>query len=335
MGDSSAPVVAAIILNWNGGRDSVRAITSLEGSAYPALRIILVDNGSEPDDLAFVKAACPDVTYVELFENHGFGRAVNLGAAEAFRLGADHLLLLNNDAIFPDGVPVIERLVSELTQDDAIGAVGPIIVDDDAQHTVQAAGFFLRPSFPIPRAVGKGIPYRLARTQTFRFGYLQGSCLLVRGAAFVAVNGMDPDFFFLAEDADLMIRLRAAGFRASLVRDVFVVHRKSSSIKAGSDNYLYAALRSNLIFLKKHARWYEMPSAMLTMAAITVALAGLSWATRKKLGLRSIRRAWSDFFARRWGGHTGVWAPGYVPPDFTRIWAERRARNSVTQSPGC
>jgi N-acetylglucosaminyl-diphospho-decaprenol L-rhamnosyltransferase len=330
--NGTAPAVAAIILNWNGSRDTARAIASLKASAYPALTIIVVDNGSDPSDLADVKAHCPDVVFVELSHNHGFGRAVNIGAAAAFRLGADHLLLFNNDAAVPRGEPVIERLVSELGTSDRIGAVGPIIVDDDERRTVQAAGFFLAPSFPVPRAVGRGTAYDVARTRTYRFGYLQGSCLLIRGSAFVAINGMDPDFFFLAEDADLMLRLKAAGFRASLLRDVYVVHRKSSSIKAGSDNYIYASLRSNLIFLRKHARWYEVPSACITMVAISFGLAGLSWLTRRRFGFASIVRAWSHFFSRRWGGHDGSWAAGYTPIDFRTVWAERPALSSADRS---
>jgi N-acetylglucosaminyl-diphospho-decaprenol L-rhamnosyltransferase len=335
MTESRLPVVAAIISNWNGGSDSIRAIHSLAASAYAPLRIIVVDNGSATDDLASIKAQVSDVVFVELAENHGFGRAVNIGAATAFRLGAEHLLLFNNDAAIPTGVPVIEGLVSELARSETIGAVGPIIVDSDERHTVQAAGFFLRPCFPIPQAVAKGTPYDIVRTQSHRFGYLQGSCLLVRGTAYVAVNGFDPDFFFLAEDADLMLRLKTAGYRASLVRDAYVVHRKSSSIKAGSDNYIYASLRSNLIFLKKHARWYEVPSAALTMLAISIALCALSFATRRKFGLASVVRAWSDFFAGRWGGHGGTWATGYVPLDFKAIWDERPDRNSAVRFPEC
>jgi len=304
------PLVAAIVLNWNGSRDSVRALESLARSRYPALRIILVDNGSAPEDLAAIKCACPDIVYLEFAENHGFGRAVNLGAATALRLGAEHLLLFNNDALIPDGVPVIERLVAELESCPAIGVAGPIIVDDDVHRTVQAAGITLRPMFPVPRGVGKGLAYDVARRRSARFDFLQGSCLLVRGSAFVRVNGMDPDFFFLVEEADLMVRLKAAGFRASLVRDAYVVHRRSSTIGAGSERYAYALLRSLLIFLKKHAHWYELPTAVLTMLALSTRLA---WPRR----LATIARAWRDFFAGRWGGHGGAWPPGYATPDFT------------------
>jgi N-acetylglucosaminyl-diphospho-decaprenol L-rhamnosyltransferase len=248
--------------------------------------------------------------------NHGFGRAVNLGAAEALRAGAEHVLLFNNDAAIPAGVPVIERLVAEVETSPAIAAAGPIIVDDDARRAVQAAGIALRPFFPAARGVGKGLPYAVARTRTFRYDFLQGSCLLIRGSAFARVAGMDPDFFFQCEDADLLIRLRRAGFTSALVRDVYVTHRKSASIGPGSDAAMYASVRSKLIFVKKHARWYELPTAVLTLLVISLGLSARSVFARRRPAVRPIVRAWRDFFAGRWGGHDGTWASGYRQPKF-------------------
>jgi hypothetical protein len=67
---------------------------------------------------------------------------------------------------------------------------------------------------------------------------------------------------------------------------------------------------------KKHARWYEWPSAMLTMLGVSIALAGSCAVRRKRLAARPIVSAWADFFAGRWGGYDGIWASGYRPPDF-------------------
>jgi GT2 family glycosyltransferase len=296
-GSAPAPVVAALVINWNGGRDTVRAVRSLQASRYPALRVLLVDNGSAPVDVAYIQAECPGVSVLALAENIGFSRAVNRGAQAALRDGAEHVLLFNNDALLPADVPVIERLVAELTRSAATGAAGPIIVDDDDRLRVQAAGVALRPSFPAPRGLGRGTPYASAGRKTFRFDFLQGSCLLVRGAAFVQLGGLDPDFFFYAEDADFMIRLRAAGFEAVLVRDVYVRHRKSRTIVAGSANQTYASLRSTLIFLKKHARRHEVLPAAVTMLATSVVFATV------RLQPVPVVRAWTDFFAGRWEGH--------------------------------
>lgn len=285
---------------------------------------MLVDNGSAADEVGIIRQRCPEVEIVALAANHGFGRAVNLGAAAAFRLGAEHLLLFNNDATLPPDEPVIEQLVARLESDPAIGAVGPIILEDDGV-TVQAAGIAFRAFFPAPRGIGKGLPYAAARRRTVRFDFLQGSCLLVRGSAFAALGGLDADIFFFLEDADLCARLQQAGYRVELLRDASVRHRRSSTIVAGSDNDVYLSLRSTLIYLRKHARWYELPTAALTLVGLSFVHAG--WRGLARPPLAAIVRAWSDFFAGRWGGFRGTWPPGYTPPDL-------RVTTVTADSPG-
>jgi GT2 family glycosyltransferase len=43
--------------------------------------------------------------------------------------------------------------------------------------------------------------------------FLKGACLLIRREAFEQAGGMDPQFFFFCEEADLCRRMRAAGRR--------------------------------------------------------------------------------------------------------------------------
>jgi GT2 family glycosyltransferase len=51
------PKVAIIVLNWNGWRDTIECLESLQRLTYPAVdRIILVDNGSTDDSLEKIKA---------------------------------------------------------------------------------------------------------------------------------------------------------------------------------------------------------------------------------------------------------------------------------------
>jgi len=42
----SWPKVAIIILNWNGWRDTIECLESLQHITYPNYQIIVVDNGS-------------------------------------------------------------------------------------------------------------------------------------------------------------------------------------------------------------------------------------------------------------------------------------------------
>jgi len=50
------PRVAIIILNWNGWRDTIECLESLQRITYPNYQIIVVDNGSTDDSIEKIKA---------------------------------------------------------------------------------------------------------------------------------------------------------------------------------------------------------------------------------------------------------------------------------------
>jgi GT2 family glycosyltransferase len=50
--------VAVVILNWNGWRDTIECLESLQHLDYPAFRILIIDNGSMDDSLVRIRAWC-------------------------------------------------------------------------------------------------------------------------------------------------------------------------------------------------------------------------------------------------------------------------------------
>jgi len=50
------PKVAIIVLNWNGWRDTIECLESLQQLAYPNYQVIVVDNGSTDDSVGKIKA---------------------------------------------------------------------------------------------------------------------------------------------------------------------------------------------------------------------------------------------------------------------------------------
>jgi len=50
------PKVAIIILNWNGWRDTIECLESLQRITYPNYQVIVVDNGSTDNSVARIKA---------------------------------------------------------------------------------------------------------------------------------------------------------------------------------------------------------------------------------------------------------------------------------------
>ncbi|KUK57297.1 MAG: Glycosyl transferase, family 2 [Synergistales bacterium 53_16] len=55
-GKETWPKVAIIVLNWNGWRDTIECLESLQRLTYPNYQIIVVDNGSTDDSVEKIKA---------------------------------------------------------------------------------------------------------------------------------------------------------------------------------------------------------------------------------------------------------------------------------------
>ena len=104
--------LAAVVLNWNGGDDTLAALDSL--GDVPA---ICVDNGStDGSDLA-VEERFPDVELIRTGANLGFAGGNNVGIRRALERGADWVLLLNNDAVAEPGLPEALERAAELRPD--------------------------------------------------------------------------------------------------------------------------------------------------------------------------------------------------------------------------
>ncbi len=180
------------------------------GGAYP---IVVVDNSSSPATRAVVEGA--GARYVDPGENLGFAAAVNVGLRWIALRDVD-VLLLNPDAVIaPDDVELLRRA---LHAGETVACVAP------AQHrpgsdvpSSPVCWPFPTPARAWAEAVGLG---RFGRG----WGYVIASVLLVRGAAFVDVGGLDEGFFLYAEEADWERRATRRGWRVAYCAEASAVH---------------------------------------------------------------------------------------------------------------
>ena len=91
--------LVAVVLNWNGGEDTLAALASLGDVAT-----ICVDNGSTDGSDVAVEERFPKVELIRTGANLGFAGGNNVGIRRALERGADWVLLLNNDAVAEPGV---------------------------------------------------------------------------------------------------------------------------------------------------------------------------------------------------------------------------------------
>src|SRR5262249_11140243 len=89
--------VVIIILNWNGGADTVACLESLAAADLQGASVLVVDNGSRDASIAEVRARFPAQRILALSENRGYAGGNNAGMQAALDEGAAGVLLLNND----------------------------------------------------------------------------------------------------------------------------------------------------------------------------------------------------------------------------------------------
>lgn len=244
------PRVSVIVLGWNGRDDTLACLRSLRRATYPALSVIAVDNASTDGGPEAVAAEFPDVRLVRLDENRGFAGGVNVGVAAALESGADHVLLLNNDATVEAGF--LEPLV-EAASAVGIGAACSQILDAGERVWYAGASYDPRRGHQ-GRHTGYGgtpIPASVAPYETDR---ACGGAMLVPRASLERVGLLDDSLFAYAEDVDWSLRARAHGLRIVVVPASVVRHRVSASTGgASSPDSVYYALRNGLVVAERHA----------------------------------------------------------------------------------
>ncbi|MBP7184871.1 MAG: glycosyltransferase, partial [Saprospiraceae bacterium] len=115
--------VAILILNYNGIDYLTKFVPTLIKFTPNFCELIVADNASTDNSVAFLKSNYPDIKIIQLSENHGFADGYN--RAIDF-INHEYTLLLNSDIEVTENW--ITPLYEMITKDDNIGAVQPVVL---------------------------------------------------------------------------------------------------------------------------------------------------------------------------------------------------------------
>jgi GT2 family glycosyltransferase len=230
-----APLVSIIVpTRDHAGMLAACAEGVLDRTDYPAIELIIVDNGSEQaETLALFDRLAEDPRVRILSAPGPFNYAAlnNRAAAEA---RGDILLLLNND-IEVISAGWLRELVSQALRPD-VGAVGAklLYADDTLQHGGVVLGLGGVAGHYLTGAgrddAGNSGSLGLVR----EVSAATAACLALRRGVFEAVGGFDAANLPVAfNDVDLCLRIRAAGWRILWTPFAELYHLESAS--RGSD----------------------------------------------------------------------------------------------------
>jgi GT2 family glycosyltransferase len=240
----NAPV-ACILVNWNGWRDTVACVESLLRSDYSNLSILVVDNGSSDDSVPQLQAAFPWLEILNAGANLGFAAGNNVGIEIALKRGAIYVWLLNNDTIVDPHT--LTALVSAAESDPSLGEIGSVLHYAHEPTRVQAWG-----GGKINLWTGMSRHYH-GPVEADQLDFLTAASVLVPAAVLRQVGLLDDHYFMYWEDADLSLRIRAAGWKLGVAPNATLRHKEGGSTgqkSAAFDRYVGA---SGIRFLRKFA----------------------------------------------------------------------------------
>ena len=297
----SQGLVAVIVLNWNRREDTLACLRSLGRLDYPELLLLLVDNGSTDGTSEAVRRDFPGVEVLQLEANLGFADGNNAGIRRALELGADYVLVLNND-VEVDPASVTE-LVAEARTRPGAGALTPKILYFEPPDLIWFAGA----SFD-PRSGYNGRQRGYRERDDGRFDQVVetdrvcGAAMLVPRPVLEQVGVFDGELFAYSEDTDWSLRARAAGYRLYVVPASKVWHKISvSSGGESSPTTLYYGLRNTIAVCERHAPLGPVGTWRRRLVLVVAHVVQALLSDRKREGLAAVAEGWRDLRAGRFG----------------------------------
>ena len=252
------PLVAVVILNWNGKKYLEQFLPSVLSSAYANLRIIVADNASTDDSVNFVSRHFPTVEIIRNDTNEGFAKGYNTALK---KVEADYYVLLNSDVEVDRNW--IGPVISLMESDCSIAACQPKILSyyqkDFFEYAGACGGWIDRFGYPFSR----GRVFDICERDKGQYDtaeacfWASGAALFVRASCYWEVGGLDEYFFAHQEEIDFCWRLQRRGYKIFVQPASVVFHVGGGTLPKGNSRKTYLNFRNNLIMMYKNLPWFS------------------------------------------------------------------------------
>ncbi|HEY0825757.1 MAG TPA: glycosyltransferase family 2 protein [Ramlibacter sp.] len=287
--------VGAIVVNWNGWRDTVACLESLLALEDAPARVIVCDNASTDGSVAamidwarrylhgWAEAgtgfASPDpargvqsIDFLRLDANLGYAGGLNAGIEWARqRWPLQGFWLLNNDVYAEPGA--LAALVAAANTVPRAGVCGSVLLEwDDPAQILAVAGMFRK---------WLGVGWRTndlpdePRDVTFDVDFPVGASMFVRTEYIDQVGLMDASYFLYCEEMDWVERGRRRGFIPVVALRSRLRHREGASTGShgGARGKSLLSERYGVInrlrITRKFWPWF-LPIVWISLAAVVI-----------------------------------------------------------------
>ena len=247
----SLDLITVVVVNWNR-RDLLRAcLHSLASQTYPNFEVVIVDNGSTDGSCEMAEREFGSrlrLQFVRNTENLGFCAANNQGILQA---AGKVVALLNNDA---EAHPQwLEKLTTAFTDEHVGMAASKILVWEDPER-IDKVGHLIYWDGQ-NRGRGSGERDRGQYDEVEEVLWPDGCAAMYRKSMLDEIGGFDEDFFAYADDAELGLRARIAGWKCLYVPQAIVRHHRGATLGVMSTRRLLLIERNRVLLAAKLFPW--------------------------------------------------------------------------------
>jgi len=313
--------VAIIILNYNGWRDTIECLESLQKLDYPNYLTVVVDNGSSDGSVEKIKSWAegkvrvveyereiaeqggikeleeelqryPNDKKIVLIKNNanlGYSAGNNVGIRYAIQKNADAVLIVNPDVRIED-TSSLQKMANVMFSNDSIYIVGPNIIDamGNRQSPLKEPGFFeeiMNPfvSIFLRKLFGKPLNYieSIKSDKPYEVEKVSGACLIIKISFLKEIGLLDENVFLYCEEPILMYIVQEYNGKIIYIPTVFVKHLHQEKEE---NVFKYRQfIKSRLYFLSKYKRYNFLKIALIKTSYSLVLLSKML----RSLGKRS------------------------------------------------
>ncbi len=284
------PLVSIITLNYNNTLVTVDLLCSIKAYCqYPAIEVIVVDNGSKEDPSRACLLAYPDVKMVLTGSNLGFSAGNNAGIGVA---KGQYLFLVNNDTEFTPRL--LEGLVDIFKRFPDAGLVSPKFHYFYEKGIIEYAGF--NPVNVLTgrnTSIGKGEADKGQYNEVRETPYAHGGGMMTSRTVIEKVGIMPEMYFLYYEELDWSEQIRRNGYKVYYQPASLIYHKESMTTGKESTLKTFYQTRNRILFMKRNVQWHQFLVFILFFIVLTIPKNTISYMVQGKL--EHLKWFWKGF----------------------------------------